>query len=355
MNERSSKRDPSGPWLTLPVGLFADACRRLKAESDIDRTIGYILLDVATETLLRTYLSLPSEVTGAAGKFEDRMKVAQSNSFRNLLKGVQNASHGVFEHKLLEQVQHYHNIRNKLYHDGTGITVNRQSAEEYAHLVEGLFDLLFGFTLGKTDQAASATDVEGQLWAKVDALSDAIAKEYQRLMRVSRAALEAVQPRLLLPSLEARIDSIAASQTVEELRTMIAGLQIALGIDSDANQVSDDPRLSPAARMAAAYSIRIAVPTMSDGVLSISAFEIAWGLEVAYPTILGKILDPSKDWEKGLSLGMEYGRDSLLRAYEGNVSEDRLNQYVSEGKALIEMIQDLCARISSRWCPPGRE
>ena len=79
------------------------------------------MLDVGIETLFKTYLTLPDRVTGAQGNFAERKKAAEGN-FHDLVAGVEKAASTQIQDCNLSHVQYFHDLRNKLYHQGNGIT-----------------------------------------------------------------------------------------------------------------------------------------------------------------------------------------------------------------------------------------
>jgi hypothetical protein len=48
----------------------------------------------------------------------------------------------------LGEIEWYHRLRNQLYHQGNGLTVERDKVEVYAELANVLFTNLFGFSAG---------------------------------------------------------------------------------------------------------------------------------------------------------------------------------------------------------------
>ena len=59
----------------------------------------------------------------------------------------------------LGEVEWYHRLRNQLYHQGNGLTVERNKVEIYAQLANTLFQNLFGVKLVET--VSEATDLFG--------------------------------------------------------------------------------------------------------------------------------------------------------------------------------------------------
>jgi hypothetical protein len=128
------------PWQSGPTELISLAIHHLRNNNDFDRRIAFLLLDIGIETLLKTYLTLPDKITGAKTKFHERKDASESN-FHSLLKGVETASPQL-EGYDFSYLQFYHDLRNKLYHQGNGITVSEQHVNGYAELAVELLKTL---------------------------------------------------------------------------------------------------------------------------------------------------------------------------------------------------------------------
>ena len=60
------------PWQTGPAELIGHALDHLHLDSDSDKRIAFLLLDVGVETLFNVYLMLPDAVTGAQTNYGER-------------------------------------------------------------------------------------------------------------------------------------------------------------------------------------------------------------------------------------------------------------------------------------------
>jgi hypothetical protein len=101
-------------------------------DSDFDRRLAFLILDVGVETLIKTFLSLPESVTQAKTSFSARNKALQEG-FHSLIQALKEAVPGKANQIDLSHVQYYHGIRNTLYHQGdTVVTVPRSQLEGYA-------------------------------------------------------------------------------------------------------------------------------------------------------------------------------------------------------------------------------
>ncbi|MFW6116455.1 MAG: hypothetical protein ACOC6F_01895 [bacterium] len=136
------------PWQSGPTEVIEHALDHLNRTSDLDQRIGFLLLDAGVETLLKTFLLLPPEVTGVEMSYGKRKRAAEG-SFYDLILGVEEAAGERLEDINLAHVKYYHGIRNKLYHQGDGVTVNAGRAKSYALLAVQLLDRLLGVTMDR--------------------------------------------------------------------------------------------------------------------------------------------------------------------------------------------------------------
>jgi hypothetical protein len=152
------------PWQNGPAELIGQALDHLHANTDFDLRIAFLLLDVGVETLFKTYLTIPDKVTGIKGAFTKRKKAAEGTlphkptqepepiitmdtdpKFHDLVMAV---SELVPDQTIKlkydwSHIEFYHGLRNKLYHQGNGITVTPEQVKGYAVLaVDLLKDLL---------------------------------------------------------------------------------------------------------------------------------------------------------------------------------------------------------------------
>jgi hypothetical protein len=126
------------PWQVGPTELIEFALERMHKGSDFDRRLAFLILDVGVETLFKTYLTLPESVTQFQIKRSDRYEAVDGN-FHDLIRGVKNASPKKASAFNFAYIEHYHNLRNTLYHQGNQVTaVPMHQLEGYARLAVGL-------------------------------------------------------------------------------------------------------------------------------------------------------------------------------------------------------------------------
>lgn len=131
-------------WASGAIELLRHADSHIHLDSAFDRRIAFISIDNAVETMIRTFLSLPASKSNVKVPWKELGEA--ENSFPKLLSLLW--SHA--STKLIgiddSDIEHYHRIRNKLYHDGTGLSVDSQYLQAYRLIASLLLKNLFGIT-----------------------------------------------------------------------------------------------------------------------------------------------------------------------------------------------------------------
>src|SRR5208283_193867 len=94
---------------------------------------------------IKTYLGLPKRITGLQISRKDFADIAES--FPGLLDALEKHCNDKLAGIDLGEIEWYHRLRNQLYHQGNGLTVERDKVEVYAELANVLFKNLFGYAL----------------------------------------------------------------------------------------------------------------------------------------------------------------------------------------------------------------
>jgi hypothetical protein len=129
------------PWQNGPTELIEFALANLYGSDDFHQRIAFLVLDIGVETLFKTYLTLPDKTTGTKLAYGERKK-ASDGSFHELCDGIERAAATRIEGINLSHVEFYHELRNKLYHQGNGITIPTDKARGYAALAVELLSRL---------------------------------------------------------------------------------------------------------------------------------------------------------------------------------------------------------------------
>ena len=96
-----------------------------------------ISIDNAVELMIKTYLGLPKRVTGLSITRREYQEI--SENFPGLLDALEKHASTKIEGVDLGAIEWYHRLRNELYHQGNGLTVERDKVEVYAELANLLF------------------------------------------------------------------------------------------------------------------------------------------------------------------------------------------------------------------------
>lgn len=113
-----------------------------------------ISIDNAVELTIKTYLGLPKRIT-KIGLGRKRFQEI-NESFPQLLDALEEFCGDKLNGIDLGEIEWYHRIRNELYHNGNGLTVEKEKAEIYAELAKTLFSNLFGCTLEVSGEGKEA-------------------------------------------------------------------------------------------------------------------------------------------------------------------------------------------------------
>lgn len=104
-----------------------------------------ICIDNSVELMIKTFLGLPKRLSGITIK---RVEFAEiSESFPNLLDALEKYAADKMSGIDIGEIEWFHRLRNQLYHQGNGLTVERKNAEVYAEIANLLFFNLFGVKL----------------------------------------------------------------------------------------------------------------------------------------------------------------------------------------------------------------
>ncbi len=129
-------------WASGVIELLSHADSHSELNSAFDKRIAFISIDNAVETAIRVFISLPS---GSSGVRFPREEVTQAGDSFPKLVGL------VFKHAPdrvvgLEDgdIEYYHRIRNRLYHEGTGLSVDERQLIAYRAIGSVLLENLFG-------------------------------------------------------------------------------------------------------------------------------------------------------------------------------------------------------------------
>ena len=157
----------SSPWSSGPKEILKYGLSLLSEDTDTNRRLAMIIVDNAVELMIKTYLGLPKRVTGI---HISRAKASEiMESFPKLLDALEEYASEKLDGVNLGEIEWYHRLRNQLYHQGNGLTVERENVEIYAELAKLLFFRLFDEEL--EIQVSNEIKALGEfifLWSKLE-------------------------------------------------------------------------------------------------------------------------------------------------------------------------------------------
>ena len=137
-----------------------------------------ISVDNAVELAIRTYLGLPKRVRGKDGP--SRRELEAAIGFPDLLDLLEKFGGDKLAGIELGDIEWYHRLRNTLYHDGNGVTVDPDKVDAYNQVAHLLFQNLFEAVV-IPEAEAPATTLLGDFvlkWATLETRLVALAAKY---------------------------------------------------------------------------------------------------------------------------------------------------------------------------------
>lgn len=120
------------PWATGPGEILLHAYELLEFDSDRNRRLAMLSVDNSVELMLKTYLNLPRRLTRLEVPAQERKEAERI--FPVLLDVMERYAPTKFTSVPVVEILWYHGLRNELYHNGNGLTVDRSKVEMYAGL-----------------------------------------------------------------------------------------------------------------------------------------------------------------------------------------------------------------------------
>ncbi|WOK07761.1 hypothetical protein RT717_03870 [Imperialibacter roseus] len=158
------------PWANGPGELLKHGLRLLQKDSDTNRRIAMICIDNSIELMMKTFLGLPFRITGIKISRKDYADMVES--FPKLLDAIETHASDKIVGIDLGEIEWFHRLRNELYHQGNGLTVDRKNVDVYAEIANLLFLNLFGFKL--IEEQEDKTELLGKFmeaWIKFEQTS----------------------------------------------------------------------------------------------------------------------------------------------------------------------------------------
>jgi len=158
------------PWASGPGELLQHGLNLLKTDSDSNRRIAMISIDNSVELMVKTYLGLPQRINQLKIPRREYQEICES--FPSLLDALEKYASDKIAGINLGEIEWYHRLRNELYHQGNGLTVEKNNVTVYAELANILFEKLFGEKLVETKDFSSVLLGEFMsLWIELEKMT----------------------------------------------------------------------------------------------------------------------------------------------------------------------------------------
>ncbi len=128
-------------WCTGPAEVLKHGFSLLADDTDTNRRLAMISIDNAVELTAKTFLSVPKRISSVDMTRKQRDEYCAT--FPALLDGLEMHAASKIIGLNLGEIEWFHRLRNELYHQGNGLTVEQSKVEAYAEIAEQLFNSLF--------------------------------------------------------------------------------------------------------------------------------------------------------------------------------------------------------------------
>ena len=140
------------PWISGPKELLEHAVGHLAGATSFDYRIAMISIDNAVELAVKTYLQLPKRVRRTDGPSRKQFD-EKSRSFPDLLDLLEEFATDRLDGVSLGDLEGFHRLRNALYHDGNGVTVDPVHVDSYLQVARILLKNLLGISVDEPGTA----------------------------------------------------------------------------------------------------------------------------------------------------------------------------------------------------------
>lgn len=176
------------PWISGPRELLVHGIQHLELNTGFDNRMAMISIDNSVELMIKTYLGLPKRITKIEGLTRKRFEEVTS-TFPNLLDGFEEFASDKLNGVELGDIEWFHRLRNQLYHDGNGITVEKEKVEAYAEIAKILFENLFAIQVEESGDETIHHNLTGEfikIWAELEKLTSFTTFEGRRILPLER-------------------------------------------------------------------------------------------------------------------------------------------------------------------------
>ncbi|MHA1280069.1 MAG: S1 RNA-binding domain-containing protein [Candidatus Helarchaeota archaeon] len=124
----------------------------LLCRKDFTPNIAFLLFDVCIETIIKNFLIHYKDISGSELHKDVKEKFEKRISFPDLIDLIEKTEEfSEVEIDKLKAIRYYHTVRNKLYHNGDGVTVRYENANRYYDLTKYFLCKLFKINISEQE------------------------------------------------------------------------------------------------------------------------------------------------------------------------------------------------------------
>jgi uncharacterized protein YutE (UPF0331/DUF86 family) len=194
-------------WASGSIELLGHALEHMRRQSAFDRRIAFISVDNCVEVSIRTYLTLPKQFYG--DEKPSRKEIEDNyNSFTGLIALLFKYSSSRLIGVEPGDIEFYHRIRNKLYHEAIGLSVDYEQLLAYFSIAEILVKRLFNYSIFRERERKSFLENIILNWNRIEEVMAEILERLQISKSDSRKWEKAIELGILTPEIINEIASL---------------------------------------------------------------------------------------------------------------------------------------------------
>ena len=154
-------------WASGALELLKHADEHINKGQAFDQRIAFISIDNSIETAIRTFIFMPFSLSEVKFSFKEKDEIG--NSFPKMVNLLNEKAGNKISGIEISDIEFYHRLRNQLYHDGTGLSVDKNHLEAYRTIGELLLKNLFEieFNYATKDKSLPSLII---FWEEIDKL-----------------------------------------------------------------------------------------------------------------------------------------------------------------------------------------
>lgn len=138
------------PWQVMPAKIIKLALEHAEKDDDFDHQVAYLLLDIGVEAALKALL---------VNKGHNVEKIFFPELLKKVKEELSKANPDLV--RQIDDVNYFHGIRNKLYHQGEGVRPTEDNLKRYSELAKRIIEEIIEVNL-ETEEKKYVVTVKGK-------------------------------------------------------------------------------------------------------------------------------------------------------------------------------------------------